>query len=819
MQGPIDDIAIHRRLWTSRYAEVSEGSYGVARRKSIIFKSIRMVPVEDRQSEDIKLKKLASELQVQHHFLEPLFAGVGPDGYSFIIFSWFDTKALEYRSLSYVEGLGLFIQCLKSLEEISVDGLNFDDISLESFRISSAHNVVFLGLFSCLISQSGTSNLPNDALRMFSSPEELIGGEINHLSKIFALGVLGYTLVTRVDLSDLKQMGVNNFLKENSAPSTYGEDVPEWIDAVLGHCLKVSPEDRIKSVSDLLGYLEEGIRNGELKLDKVKWSSRELIKVNQNSVKKSSTNIPKSGPKVEQTRVDDTRATNGRTSKEGVSQSRILIYVIWFFTVCLGIGLAVYVFSALKFITMFSSQELPIGLKEIEAMDSNHTLDREVRLLADPKEHHDIRLQALNSILNAKLDTEKQLISYCRGIQLPVDFEALIQAKFIKQVSSYGYVRLKSHLEQLFKDDPSLFCKLGDIYLDALNPVNYNVNRVKALTMIFSNNSKEGIQLAGFLSIESTESLFLPELKRFLSAKGFSDIPKSFDLRLMSILETSLADVTNESTSKVLDGLNEGELKEVLFLVLKSSGAKVDSLPLLLDRYRSSLNLGARSTHLFEIASSLESSDPYISRLIILGALQMLEGADVRAYYDWADSRYEEILSYSIGIGQSEKMNETLLDLLYSRGVHNERADILLKWLKANFWADRGKYAPSLLTLAYKDLASEEEIENAFLQLMPISHYGLFDTFIKVNDPYFLLEALTRIGPIVETKVLIPYLKHDQKEVRIEVVQLLSGRNDLQTLQSILRAYRWEKDESVKEVYRKNHWVTLEREMPQNLKN
>ena len=124
-----------------------------------------------------------------------------------------------------------------------------------------------------------------------------------------------------------------------------------------------------------------------------------------------------------------------------------------------------------------------------------------------------------------------------------------------------------------------------------------------------------------------------------------------------------------------------------------------------------------------------------------------------------------------------------------------------------------------IITLSLRESASEEELEKAFTQLMPISLHNLFEALVKIDEPYYVLQAISRMGQITETKVLLPFLKHENKEVRIATIQALAGRNDLQSLQSILRAFRWEKDEEVKEVYKKNHWVTLERDLPQNLKN
>ena len=40
----------------------------------------------------------------------------------------------------------------------------------------------------------------------------------------------------------------------------------------------------------------------------------------------------------------------------------------------------------------------------------------------------------------------------------------------------------------------------------------------------------------------------------------------------------------------------------------------------------------------------------------------------------------------------------------------------------------------------------------------------------------------------------------------------LKGRNQLVVLQGIYRAYEREKDEEVREIYRREHWVTQDRE-------
>ena len=59
--------------------------------------------------------------------------------------------------------------------------------------------------------------------------------------------------------------------------------------------------------------------------------------------------------------------------------------------------------------------------------------------------------------------------------------------------------------------------------------------------------------------------------------------------------------------------------------------------------------------------------------------------------------------------------------------------------------------------------------------------------------------------------VLIELLSNKKKEVRMEAVKSLSGRNDLAVLHAITKAHRKEKDPDVLAAFEEHHWNTRDR--------
>ncbi|MCC6557432.1 MAG: serine/threonine protein kinase [Polyangiaceae bacterium] len=96
------------------------------------------------------------------------------------------------------------------------------------------------------------------------SPEQLLGGEIDARTDIYALGALAYRCLTgrrpfeAAQLVDL----VRQHLEEPARPPSQRVSLAPAIDAVVLRCLEKSPADRFDSVKSFLRALREAVEEG-----------------------------------------------------------------------------------------------------------------------------------------------------------------------------------------------------------------------------------------------------------------------------------------------------------------------------------------------------------------------------------------------------------------------------------------------------------------------------------------------------------------------------------------------------------------------------
>lgn len=812
------EISCSKRLWNTKLAQGYEGTCGIDNAKALIIRSHRIIPLEERHEEEIRLKKLVQALPQSFAELKPLFAGVLDDGFSYLVFSWFESTSIEYLKKSFTERMSIYIKCLHIVDDLVTLGHACDDICIDAFRVSSNGNLLFFGLLNSNKFQVTTVGMASGAIKVFCSPEEIIGGQISSRSSIFSLGILGYFLLSGKDPSKMPPTGVNNFLKENMSPSGVSSEVKPWVDDVLGNCLFVNADQRLGSVKNILDGLEEGIKNQRTSLDSIRWmqkgtfknSTKELVKIETTKI------VPEAvAPK--KSRVVVPEEQKGELVSKIVS-SKLFLPFVGLLAVFLSVSMVIFVFSSLTFVGS-SLNELHPRLVEFKKLNTSLEIESELTTLDRDESSFEDRRIALGMLAGTSLESDILLLRYCKERNLPADFMLDYSKILIGNINRLSLGRMEEYLKRYFTNNPNEVCAQGDLLLDLFNPKALLADRLKAVRLIFSSNNSHGIMIAAYLSHDYGDKLFFNELKKYFSARGYSQFPDNFTLRYMVLLDEKLAEVVGETSGDIIKNMPIEDVKLVLKVILDNHQAKVPSLSLLLDRYKSEQQLGAGINKLFEIAKSIENIDAKVYQTIILLGMGSLSTSDVVSLLEWSDTRSEEVIYLGLSVGQPDATSIALLDALHSKGYKNKRGKVLFRWLKENFWSTRVKYSAFISQLVLKELYSDEEIERAFNGLMPVSHHGLFDALVALDDKIFLLEAISRLGMIVESPKLSVFLRHEDKVVRIAAIQALNMRNDLQSLQIILKGFRSEKDEEVREIYRKSHWVTRDREIPRNIQN
>jgi hypothetical protein len=755
--------------------------------------------------------------------------GIDIDGYAYIVVDYFESSPLYCDGKDSSQIFLWFIKCVQEVNEYQISGLPIGDLSLSSFRLRSPTDVILLPSFSGIEkSNNQTINLSISKYLEYIAPEQRISGDSSFTGDVYSMGVVGYYLSQGTALSGTINSIDIPLLKCVEAPSKTNPAVPQWFDHLIGNTLAPDPRKRIKDATTLLSLLEKGIKNNILDVPNVPWITYDLIKTQQNS--RSYTRDGNSITTSAQSETDVSIKNGAKGShpakqkkKKSVSRSRRIVLLIWISTIIVGAGISLMVFLSFR-VVGFSSDNLSEDLRVIYSESTSDALRKEILLIADDSISDELRIDAIRKVIGKKSHWDARLAKLLSTSKLGSfvidDFIHALDAS-LRQFGYEGLVSVVNesiHAINLVGEDVKTLDSISYILI-AIDPNETSEMRKGAMRRFYSIAELSAFKIVALLGVESTPSVFLPLLRDFVITKYYPNIPQEISRSVLFALTPPLRVLLGEDINEWIRKLEDDEIKELSRIILDSDVRSDDPIDdLVFEEYVSRFSLSTFEKYFLDVSNDkfLTSSEKRILYKLAFGSATH---EDLNFFVEWNDNRWEELI-YTICItSKDNKMLERALDILQRRGAFNRRAESLLKWIKNYFWSKRSIYAYSIGILTLKEKATKEEIEEAFLRLMPVSQHGLFTALVEIGEPFFITEAAVRLAPILTSNELTPLLYHELKDVRIATIKALVGKNDLTTLQKIIRAYKKEKDPEIRAIYNTLHWVTQDQEIPDSLKS
>lgn len=238
-----------------------EGTWGEHRGQTLALK-VTSIGTENEVSEDqinreIKvLSKLDSE-----HIIKA--------------FDWFQDDEFLAYSMEYVDGGTLESYCLNSykqpvdwaisllaqvaigLRDIHQAGIIHRDIKPQNILISK-DGIVKIADFGISVRANSRRKLTSEQLTGtvdYVSPEYIRHGIYNVRSDIYALGTLGYQLLTgHVPFEDesIVDALARKASQEALTPRKFRLDIPKYLESIILKCIKLDPNDRYQSIDEIL---------------------------------------------------------------------------------------------------------------------------------------------------------------------------------------------------------------------------------------------------------------------------------------------------------------------------------------------------------------------------------------------------------------------------------------------------------------------------------------------------------------------------------------------------------------------------------------
>ena len=204
--------------------------------------------------------------------------------------------------------------------------------------------------------------------------------------------------------------------------------------------------------------------------------------------------------------------------------------------------------------------------------------------------------------------------------------------------------------------------------------------------------------------------------------------------------------------------------------------------------------------------------DVPLQAALVRSALNGWDSDALQIVGQWMASDAEGVLLSALATAQAPEVATKAFDIIAGRTLQGEPGKTFIGWVKQQLWDSRTTLVKPLGIVSLQNLASDDELSYALDQFLNASSPGmLFRVSRAAGSTRILGIIVRRFGERLPSAELVELLDAPSKEVRIETVRALRGRNELIVLQRILRAYDREEDPDIRKAYEENHWVTRER--------
>ncbi|NDC37901.1 MAG: hypothetical protein EBZ48_07585, partial [Proteobacteria bacterium] len=184
--------------------------------------------------------------------------GVDPSGIAFAVMPALDGAVVDSGNLEPAEAERRLISCIKLTARLHEAGIVCGDLCSSSFVVGRSGEVRFIGVLGSFDAEAAaTAMLPPTETLHFVAPEQRAGGGLEPASDVFALGVLGYHLLTGAyPYPSNSAMFTGDFDPSQIKPvSAFTNHAPMWAEEVLLRCLAATPTSRYANAGEMLSAI------------------------------------------------------------------------------------------------------------------------------------------------------------------------------------------------------------------------------------------------------------------------------------------------------------------------------------------------------------------------------------------------------------------------------------------------------------------------------------------------------------------------------------------------------------------------------------
>ena len=751
----------------------------------------------------------------------PQFRTFGVDnlGNAYLVLQYVRGHSLLETGKSLKERQRLFAEILAVTATLHHHGIIMGDLASDSFLLTDEGRVMLTALLGSFDSEARqTAMLPPPETLHYLSPEQRTGSGPEFASDIYALGVLGYRLFTGSHLCGDRpqENNLEDPASAATAPSVLRNELPFWIDDIIGKCLESRAEDRFSDAGELLSAFRRAMHTGATPCGPTsRWSRGAVI------VRPADSRLPRrpvdNYSKEKKARTESRPEKESRSHGQHAVGQRAARAFAWVLLLIFGVAIGALLFIMFEEGERKTQRQTPIA----EMIDYAPT---EMRPLIIDLSSESMPLAQKQEALR-KIGQGDDPISYAVLIavvkgEADGSLKKLSQDLLLDRVRKQQLLRSAGVLANWFKvleqnrwDATRLpvFTALLNA-CDATRPLD---SRHAALRKAYESEPVIALELTTALVLDSgAKDDFLPVLRQLLATD--SERLNLEDLQNKGIGALILS---NKALTLFFDDDVRRMIDQFTMIDLQWSLQQLAEFetPVFGWLVKEVLRRGelAPTNRIFVEAldtAAPDTMDAQIRWALVRSAFGTIGTREVGSLGRWTMNEAERPLLACCILASDAAVAVEAFDMLAGRTLITEPAAGLMKWIRSYFWDYRQGLARAVGILGLSDLASEEQLRQAFQDFTPFTKGGSFlRVLIAADKPKLIVEGLQRFAEITPSEEILPLLSNADPQVRIAAVRSFEGRNALGVLQGLLRAYDREEDLEVCRVYHEKHWVTIGR--------
>lgn len=742
--------------------------------------------------------------QIEPSLTEMTAFGVDAEGMAFATFPPLDGQNIISGNIGGAEGERRFMSALKLIARLHAANLTCGDLCGSSFWVKRGGEISFVGVMGSFdVGAAATAMAPPVETLAFLSPEQRGGQGFSAQSDVYALGVLGYFLLTGAypfgeGMSSMTNPGDIRALKD--LRELIGSP-PVWGDEILRKCLAPQAADRFRSAAELLETLQsikDRAFSEEVAPLKLK-NEVATVKQSQSSSEETFENLPLTG-----------LTTLPSTVKKLPVRSISIVLLI----VLLSAGLALLLSD--KFIKQNNTPLVSSNLKE--------ELSRHRAAVVDDGLKEAIDVIALDEA--ALVDKAAQLDNIVNSDD-PIAHDVLVKSAFesntpklrelseeaiVNRARRLGLMRSAEQVRQWLNTVRSVQKPPAyQAILKAIDKTLPTEARNSALREAYATSPRVALRLAVAVALDLDQlNKYQPVISQLVGDSLKMEEAKEHSTLALVLSHSDLAMVFGEDIIQRREDIPDADILWLLGILANRNDINVRAIASM------AVKRGVMSpikALFLKIIRDRENIPPDVLNTLIRAASGVLSVSDIEALGRWYDVDAEKILLGICAEAQDDQVLREAFDILAGKSPSIEPSASLINWIRKFYWERRLELASAVGVLGNLDRVSESDVIKAFDAFDGfVRDSDLIHILIDTNNPLIVRLIINRYADLLNIGALISLLEDSDKLVRIAAVKALKGTNDLGALKLIIDRWEKERDPEVRKVYSDSFWAIKQRE-------